>query len=111
MHVNCTQNCRCYLNCEWRHGFLHSKALCRPIAKSIYTEQNYYNTATQHENSKSSDSELLFELLYFFVSVKTILVQFLDFLHITHGIAFNNLRLVGVPFLWGPCSAEHAEHA
>jgi len=50
-----------------------------PIAKSIYTEQNYYNTATQHENSKSSNSELLFELWYFSVSVSTILVQFLGF--------------------------------
>jgi len=41
---------------EWRHGFLHSKALCGPVAKSTYTEQNYYNTATQHKNSKSSNS-------------------------------------------------------
>jgi len=41
------------------------EALCGPVAKSIYTEQNYYNTATQHENSKSSNSELLFELWYF----------------------------------------------
>jgi len=29
---------------------------------TLYTEQNYYNTATQHGNSKSSNSEQLFEL-------------------------------------------------
>jgi len=67
--VNCTQYCFCYLNWEWRHSFLHSKALCRSIAKSVYTEQNYYNTATQHENSKSSNSELLFELWHFCISI------------------------------------------
>jgi len=39
--------CCCYLNWEWRHGFLHSKALCRLIAKSIRWSKlvQHYNTA------------------------------------------------------------------